>query len=483
MRREWLSLPTRTVDRTRLAATGIGSLAMLMQLGQLGNALRSAEFTRLAGAALILLVVLTVRAQHRGRTSWWTVPVIPVLVAVAAAGLRDPLAGTSLAIATLIVCSLYDTTRRWLARVAGALVAMPAAVAVSPDVVSQAASWHSATVLGLLPQILLMGVLTRAFYAGLIRQERAGARDAALVRAGRELLAATGGEQIRQAGEGTAEELVRLHPGVALLIVYRDADGLTIGFPAGAPAELTGQRLTGPVPDPAELAELAPGFPDWQVDPLGAEPETAPVLMAVGGRRRVPADLVDAFRSLSYQVMLADEANRARAELDHRAHHDHLTGLPNRAKFLRAAGAAVAGSGPVALLTIDLDGFKRINDEHGHAAGDELLVAVAGRIAAAAGERGLAARFGGDEFALLLTGFAAEAEVSELARGLCADLGVPVGLATGPVRVGASVGVALAEPGISVTDLMRHADLAMYAAKAGGKNRVVRYGVTEPIAV
>ncbi|BCJ42159.1 hypothetical protein Aiant_28160 [Actinoplanes ianthinogenes] len=476
-------MPAGTVDRARLAAAGIGGLAMIMQLGQVGNAMRSVAFGRLAAAALITLVALVVLIHRRGRTSWWSVPVIPVLVTVAAAGLKDPLAGTALAVTSLIVCSLYDTNRRWLARLPGAVAAMPAAVAISPDVVSQATSWHSPSVLGLIPQIILMGVLTRAFYVGLRRQERTAVRDATLARAGRELLAVTDDAQIREIGERTAGELVRMHPGVALLIAYRDADGLTVSFAPGAPAELTGWRPAGPAPTPEELSALVAGFRDWHVDGLGGEPETTPVLMVVGGRRPVPIEVVDAFRSLSYQVMLAGEAVQARVELDYRAHHDHLTGLPTRAKFLRAAGAAVAGGGPVALLNIDLDGFKRVNDEHGHAAGDELLVAIAGRIAAAAGRQGVAARFGGDEFALLLTGFDDVDAVLRQARELCADLGVPVGLAAGTVRVGASVGVALAEPGVSVTDLLRHADLAMYAAKAGGKNRVVRYGVTETIAV
>ncbi|WIM95207.1 GGDEF domain-containing protein [Actinoplanes oblitus] len=483
MRREWLSLPVRSLDRTRLVATGLGALAILIQFGQLGNTLRSAAFERLSAAALVTLVVLIVLIYRRGRTSWWSLPVIPAVVAIGAAGLRDPLGGTGLAMVTMIVCSLYDTTPRWFPRMFAAVAAVPIGVAITPDVVSQAIAWHSASVLGVLPQIILMGVLTRAFYLGLMRQERAGVRDATLARAGRELLAVADDARIRRIGEGTAEELVRLHPGVALLIVSRDAEGLTISFAAGTAAELAGHRLSGPAPDPAELSVLAPGFRDWCVDPLGADPSTAPLLMVVGGRRAVPEEVVDAFRSLSYQVMLADEAYRARVELDHRAHHDHLTGLPNRAKFLRAAGTAVTAGERVAVLAIDLDGFKRVNDEYGHAAGDELLVAVAGRIAAAGAGQGVAGRFGGDEFALLLTGFADEDEVYGRARRLCAALGAPVGLAAGTVRVGASVGVAFAEPGLSVTDLLRHADLAMYTAKAAGKNRVVRYGVTAAIAV
>lgn len=474
-----IELPVRAVDRTRLAAVGIGSVAMLTQLGQVGNALRSEAYLRLSVAATITLVLLTVIVFRRGRTSWWTVPVVPVLVVLAAAGLKDPLGGTSLALSTLIISSLYDTGRRWLVRMAGALVAVPCAVAISPDVVNRTTSWHAPSVLGLLPQIVLMGVLTRAFYLGLLRQERAAVRDATLTQAGHELLAVTESAEIRRIGERTAEELVRQHPGIALLILFRGSDGLRVSFGAGVPEGLTGQRLTVAAPGPVELSALVPGFSDWHVDPLGGDLGTASLLMAVGGRRPVPAELRDAFRSLSYQVILADEAYQARVELEYRAHHDHLTGLPTRAKFLRAAGRAIAAGEPVALLNIDLDGFKRVNDEHGHAAGDELLVAVAERITAAAGPDGVAARFGGDEFALLLTGLTG----IDQARRLCAELAEPVRLTAATVRVGASVGVAFAEPGIAVADLLRRADQAMYAAKAGGKNRVVRYGVTDAVAV
>ncbi|WP_203824534.1 GGDEF domain-containing protein [Actinoplanes palleronii] len=480
MRRQ---MPTRALDRTRLAAAGIGGLAVLIQLGQVGNPLRSAVYERVSAAAIVALVVLLAVVYRRGRTSWWTVPVVPVLVTVGASGLADPLAGTALSLALLIACSLYDTHRRWLARMAGGIVAMPVAVAISPAVVSQATSWHAPSVLGLIPQIVLMGVLTRAFYLGLRRQELASTRDGMLARAGRELLAMSDGGQIRQVGERTSAALVRMHPGVALLIVFRDSEGLVIAYAPGAPGELAGRRLTGATPDPAELAALVPGFRDWHVDGLGGDPATAPLLMLVGGRRPVPDDLVDAFRSLSYQVKLADEAQLARAELEYRAHHDHLTGLPTRAKFLGAAQDAIAGGGAVALLTIDLDGFKRVNDRHGHAAGDELLVAVARRIAVAAGSHGLAARFGGDEFALLLSDFDDPARAEEAAGRLCAELAEPVLLTAGPVRIGASIGVAFAEPGVTVTDLLRHADMAMYTAKAGGKNRVVRYGSDHPVSV
>jgi len=196
---------------------------------------------------------------------------------------------------------------------------------------------------------------------------------------------------------------------------------------------------------------------------------TGELHLVIGSRTPVPADVRDAFRSLSYQAMLGENACRARVELEHLASHDHLTQLPNRAKFLGAVRDALTGGGPVAVLNVDLDGFKEINDRYGHAAGDELLVTVADRLTTAAGGRGLAARFGGDEFAILLTG-AANAE--EVGRRLCAHLAAPIRLDAGTVTVGASIGVALAEPGVTVAELMKRADEAMYSAKTTGKNHV-----------
>ena len=133
---------------------------------------------------------------------------------------------------------------------------------------------------------------------------------------------------------------------------------------------------------------------------------------------------------------------------------------------------AEAGPGSIALLTVDLDDFKRVNDTYGHAAGDELLVAVAERLRTAAEPLGLAARFGGDEFAVLYPTVTGADEATALAEALSAALAAPIRLTDATVTDGASIGVALHRPGSSHRDLLRRADLAMYSAKTEGKNRV-----------
>lgn len=180
------------------------------------------------------------------------------------------------------------------------------------------------------------------------------------------------------------------------------------------------------------------------------------------------------------------ERVRLQAQLQHNAEHDPLTDLPNRALFTQRVRKALTGrrsSDPgTAVLFIDLDGFKGVNDRLGHQAGDELLVQAARRLQDSVRAGDTAARLGGDEFAALILGdgsrdtSAREYQVHEIADRLRLTLSQPYRLDGGnEVRVAASIGVAFAEPGISAGDLLRNADLAMYRAKAAGKDRVEMY--------
>lgn len=179
------------------------------------------------------------------------------------------------------------------------------------------------------------------------------------------------------------------------------------------------------------------------------------------------------------------ERVRLQAQLQHSAEHDPLTDLPNRALFTRrvrqALGGRRAGDPGTAVLFIDLDGFKAVNDTIGHQAGDELLVEAARRLQDSVRSGDTAARLGGDEFAALILGDggpdrgAREYQVHEIADRLRVTLSQPYRIAGSEVRVAASIGVAFADPGITPSDLMRNADLAMYRAKAGGKDRVELY--------
>ncbi|WP_219689143.1 putative bifunctional diguanylate cyclase/phosphodiesterase [Streptomyces anatolicus] len=179
------------------------------------------------------------------------------------------------------------------------------------------------------------------------------------------------------------------------------------------------------------------------------------------------------------------ERVRLQAQLQHNAEHDPLTDLPNRALFTRRVSQALTGrrvtDRGTAVLFIDLDGFKAVNDTIGHQAGDELLIQAARRLQEAVRAGDTASRLGGDEFAALIVGdgtrdqAAREQHIYELADRLRITLSQPYAIDGNDVRVAASIGVAFAEPGIGAGELLRNADLAMYRAKAAGKGRVELY--------
>jgi diguanylate cyclase (GGDEF)-like protein/PAS domain S-box-containing protein len=163
-------------------------------------------------------------------------------------------------------------------------------------------------------------------------------------------------------------------------------------------------------------------------------------------------------------------------ELRHQAFHDALTGLANRALFeehlVHALARARRHHQPAAVLFLDLDDFKTINDSLGHEAGDELLRAVAIRIASAVRAEDTAARLGGDEFAVLAEASEHDDDARTIANRLLAALAEPFDVADRELRVSASVGVAWSDGSIGIRELMRDADTAMYAAKDAGKNTV-----------
>jgi diguanylate cyclase len=180
------------------------------------------------------------------------------------------------------------------------------------------------------------------------------------------------------------------------------------------------------------------------------------ILIAVSSAGLVPLVMVRIAR-LSAQRRAAEQA------LHRMATRDGLTGLPNRAACLdRLAGELASGPDDLHVLFCDLDGFKPVNDRLGHAAGDELLVAVAGRLDACVRDGDLVSRFGGDEFVLICRGPDAVARVGDRIAAMTAS---SFAVGDEQVRIGMSVGVAHAQPGDTVDELIVRADLAMYEAK------------------
>ena len=167
------------------------------------------------------------------------------------------------------------------------------------------------------------------------------------------------------------------------------------------------------------------------------------------------------------------ERRASEARLAHMARHDALTGLPNRVLFrehMERALARARRGGGLAVLCLDLDRFKAVNDTLGHAAGDAVLRAVADRLRNCTRETDLVVRLGGDEFAIVQESAKQPAEATALARRLVEALSAPFEIEQQPVVIGTSVGVALSEDGLMNPDaLLKCADLALYEAKAGGR--------------
>lgn len=169
------------------------------------------------------------------------------------------------------------------------------------------------------------------------------------------------------------------------------------------------------------------------------------------------------------------QARDYRQAVEHIAFHDALTGLPNRRLLLDRLGTglsqATRQSGRLAVAFLDLDGFKQVNDCHGHEAGDRLLISIAQRLQAAVRAGDTVARLGGDEFVVVLSNLGSNRERDEVLARIASAVALPVNLGTGQsVRISASIGVAMPPPeGCNAETLLHCADLAMYQAKQTGR--------------
>jgi diguanylate cyclase (GGDEF)-like protein len=211
-------------------------------------------------------------------------------------------------------------------------------------------------------------------------------------------------------------------------------------------------RLHGAVlkPDPAEEFEVA--LRDGGALAISAH--------ALGGG---DASVVICFRDATGEL-------RARRELEHRAMHDTLTGLPNRELLMDRLSVALARLGrqgtAVGVLFIDLDGFKEVNDAHGHTVGDELLISVAGRLRREVRDGDTVARYGGDEFVVLCEDLVRVEAAQPLARRLADAVAAPVSTGERLLVVQASIGVVVEQnPATSAEALVERADAEMYRVK------------------
>lgn len=168
--------------------------------------------------------------------------------------------------------------------------------------------------------------------------------------------------------------------------------------------------------------------------------------------------------------LLAAERERAEEALAHYATHDPLTDLPNRRRFIANLDERISRHTRSVILFCDLDDFKAVNDRLGHAAGDQLLIAIANRLRTCIRDTDMASRFGGDEFLILIDN-AVPADAEIISQRIAAALSRPFRVLGEQITVGASVGTAVTAPGTDAETTIKRADLAMYSAKRTGPNR------------
>jgi diguanylate cyclase (GGDEF)-like protein len=231
-----------------------------------------------------------------------------------------------------------------------------------------------------------------------------------------------------------------------------------------------------PAADAAEVGYLASiGQRTMAMIPLVAVGRTVGLIEVTAARRNAfDSRAVELAMMLAGEAAMALENARLYDEIRHRALHDGLTGLANRVLFRDRVELAVARSQRsgmlIAVLFLDLDDFKALNDTHGHARGDEVLVVAARRVSDALRPSDTAARHGGDEFAILIEDIVDEADALTVATRLAEALRQPMPIGHAEVRIAASIGVALGSAGHETADdLLRNADVAMYAAKASSR--------------
>jgi diguanylate cyclase (GGDEF)-like protein len=475
-----LRAPVELVEHTRwlFCVCSVASLA----LTALPVVPRAGSWSLLALAVSSAALVTSWLSRYRsGRTriAFDCTDVLAILLFASAC--PRPVSGLGIAFPALWFRAAYGEGRHTAVYGLGVCLALTGSLRTWPLLPGHTAQLAASAVVGVLPVLVLTTFVVRHLATGLFAREADQDREAALAALGGQLLGVTDRRQIMRQAWATAEAVCAATPGLRTAVLHAEGDLLRVVGSAGGflrspttlprdtvPAEVRpGAAL--PITPPASLVLSSGIRGEWLVL---AMPDAPGSFMLLGGAPTVPREAVLAARSMLNQVALAVRTSTAHHELQAQALTDGLTGLANRSAFSAAMTEALDSPDCESwVLFLDLDDFKVVNDSLGHRAGDRLLAHLGRQLTTTLRDTDVCARRGGDEFAVLLRD-ATEDDARRIGRRVVELISTPVQLAEGLARIGASVGVTRVQPGSTETLVVHQADVAMYAAKAAGKNRV-----------
>ncbi len=450
---------TTIVDRLVLAAYPLGDGILITILGWMalvpGRKSRALELIGVS-VALVLAADLVQQIGERFHTDLGALTAPVAFLAYALLGLAALCADHRMRIAEPAAAdSSSDTSRLILLGVA--LVVGPA-VSITADT----STTEGAVFVGVCSALLATGVIAR--FVNLIHEKR-----------------------LAHEATTTSERRFRLLADSAPVGIFEVARGMRVTYANREGKDVFGAGVVG-IDTHALLDQVHPTSRDSLADAIhaverGNRAEADVKLVGAGNRwvswRGVPVTTQGPHLPAAFVSTLdITQLKHAEAALGRQATHDPLTGLPNRRLLLQSLITALKAlgrghrTGTVALMFIDLDQFKLVNDVLGHDAGDELLKTASARLRNAVRSHDMVARFGGDEFVVLMQHVSDRGELHDVAQRILDALHEPIVVAGSPAKVGASVGIATATgPDDDPDALIRNADAAMYRAKEHGRGR------------
>ena len=483
-RRLPLRRPEGLIARTRWLFCG----SALVSLGlTLPGAVVGERGTTLLGLALASLALCAVwLRRYRAADAHWSSDLLEALASAAfAACASSPQLAFGFAFTAMWQRAVYGSWRCGVLHAVLVAAALLTSLVTWPLLPGHPGSVVVGGLLGPLPLTLLISAVARHLAGSLFAREQATGRQAALAGLSAALLTATTRDEIVRLAWVAAEAVCSATPGSHALGVEEDGERIAVHtstglrLPPSTPWDrdaLAGTDEPAPVSGPLLRRLQQVGQADRWISLALPAPGGRPTRWIVVGEssRTSSGEVFTAVRAVSQQAVLALRGREQHDDLVRAARTDGLTGLANRASFTLALEDSLRDAQDrAAVLFCDLDGFKAVNDELGHAAGDELLRRVADRLRTTLRPGDLCARLGGDEFVVLLRvpdGRGLDVATT-VAERVVDRVGRPVVLDGRTVRIGVSVGLALAGAEVDAHRLLRNADHAMYTAKVGGKNR------------